>query len=341
MAMNESRAAVPPTLRIERLLKLIRALESGPARSADELAELADVSRRTIFRDLDLLARAGLRYTFDRETQRYSRTRSMLLPPATFSHAEALALLLAAHHRSPEHAPTEDATTASARLKLASTLPPALQDYCGPLLDQVELRLDPVSDTGSILETVFALQAAVLKTAKVRATYDSYYDGKVIHLVLHPRRIAFVHRAWYLIAYAEEFSEVRTFKVERFLRLRVLEEHATDDPEFKLDDYFGNAWMMIREDEPYHVVVRFSKRVAGNVDEILWHKTQRTKYEGDGALLFEVDVDGIREISWWILGYGDEAEVLEPPKLRSLIAQRVARMHKCYNARSKQTVSRV
>ena len=56
MAMNESRAAVPQTLRIERLLKLIRALESGPARSADELAELADVSRRTIFRDLELLA---------------------------------------------------------------------------------------------------------------------------------------------------------------------------------------------------------------------------------------------------------------------------------------------
>ena len=142
------------------------------------------------------------------------------------------------------------------------------------------------------------------------------------------------------LRYAEESSVVRTFKVARFLRLTVLEEHATDDPDSKLDDSFGNAWMMTREDQPYHVVVRFSTHVAGNVDEVFWHKTQRTKYQSDGSLLFEGDVDGMREISWWILGYGDQAEVLEPPQLRSLIAERVARMHNCYNARSKQTVSR-
>ena len=36
--------------------------------------------------------------------------------------------------------------------------------------------------------------------------------------------------------------------------------------------------------------------------------------------VFEVDVDGLGEISWWILGYGDQAEVLEPAKLREMIA---------------------
>ena len=33
-------------------------------------------------------------------------------------------------------------------------------------------------------------------------------------------------------------------------------------------------------------------------------------------------VSGLWEISWWILGYGDQAEVLAPAKLRKMIAQR-------------------
>jgi len=66
--------------------------------------------------------------------------------------------------------------------------------------------------------------------------------------------------------------------------------------------------------------------VAANVDEVAWHRTQRTHFEKDGALLFEVDVDGIHEISWWIPGYGDQAEVLEPPELRELIVGHAERM---------------
>ena len=63
---------------------------------------------------------------------------------------------------------------------------------------------------------------------------------------------------------------------------------------------------------------------------MIWHKTQRTTYEEDGSLLFEVDVDGIGEISWWIMGYGAEAEVLEPPQLRERMAKHVARLADTY-----------
>ena len=111
----------------------------------------------------------------------------------------------------------------------------------------------------------------------------------------------------------------------------MLNEDYSPDPEFCLDDYFGNAWLMIRGDTRHHVKIRFSKMVAANVDEVAWHKTQRTVYEDDGSLIFEVDVDGLREISWWILGYGDQAEVLEPPKLRKLIAKSAKHLLAIYN----------
>ena len=73
------------------------------------------------------------------------------------------------------------------------------------------------------------------------------------------------------------------------------------------------------------VVVRFSKLVAQNVAEVRWHKTQQLQFNDDGTLDFQVTVSGLKEISWWILGYGDQAEVLAPPKLRQLVAERTER----------------
>ena len=67
--------------------------------------------------------------------------------------------------------------------------------------------------------------------------------------------------------------------------------------------------MSLRETDP-----------IGNVEEVHWHATQRTRRRTDGSLVFEVDVAGIDEILWWILGYGDQAIVAEPDALRHLIA---------------------
>ena len=58
---------------------------------------------------------------------------------------------------------------------------------------------------------------------------------------------------------------------------------------------------------------------------MVWHKTQRTILNDDGTLDFHAIVSGLGEISWWILGYGDQAEVLSPPKLRQMVAERAER----------------
>ena len=54
------------------------------------------------------------------------------------------------------------------------------------------------------------------------------------------------------------------------------------------------------------------------------HAASRT--DRDGTLDFRAKVSGLNEISWWVLGYGDQAEVLEPPELRDLVAARARRM---------------
>ena len=57
-----------------------------------------------------------------------------------------------------------------------------------------------------------------------------------------------------------------------------------------------------------------------------------TRLADDGRLDFHVTVSGIKEISWWILGYGDQAEVLEPAALRQLIERRCRELVKRYDS---------
>ena len=45
---------------------------------------------------------------------------------------------------------------------------------------------------------------------------------------------------------------------------------------------------------------------------------------------FEVDVGRPRGVCWRVVGYGDEATVLDPPELREIIEQRAAAILKNY-----------
>ena len=80
--------------RISRLVQLISLLQAGKGQNADALSTLCGVSRRTLFRDLDLLRQAGVPVVFDDDQGWYRLEHSYFLPPTTFTAEEALAMLL-------------------------------------------------------------------------------------------------------------------------------------------------------------------------------------------------------------------------------------------------------
>jgi len=145
----------------------------------------------------------------------------------------------------------------------------------------------------------------------------------------------FSRHSWYVIGRSSLHREVRTFNVGRIQSLQLVNESFHLPRAFSIERYLRNAWHLIPEAGPdLDVVVRFSPLVARNVAEVVWHKTQRVAHREDGAIDFQVRVSGLNEISWWILGYGDQAEVLQPAALRQLIAKRAGRLVEMYNGRA-------
>ena len=310
---------------------MIGLLQAGRGYNAEALAQACSVSRRTVFRDLDLLRLSGVPLAFDDKQQRYHIPGACLLPPTNFTPEEAISLLVLCHELGNTSGLPFLGPARAAAVKLESTLPTRLRDQLRDVSTAIRIQPSPHNPLEGRKPVYEQLLEAIAQRRNVRIRYGSLQEDKEICTRLSPYRLLFSRRSWYVVGRSSLHRAARTFNLSRIRQLELLDDHFQIPRGFSIERYLRNAWHMIAENgRDCEVLVRFSKLVAQNVAEVNWHKTQRLVFRDDGTLDFHATVSGLNEISWWILGYGDQAEVVHPPELRRLIAQRVQRMAEKY-----------
>jgi proteasome accessory factor B len=320
--------------RITRLLKLLELLQSGNGQNADGLAKDCGMSRRTVFRDIESLRLAGVPIAFDADHDRYSIPGAYFLPPINFTPAEAISLVALANElgrgdRLPFYEPAQ-----AAALKIQGSLPAGLREELRVISRAIRIQPTPVSPLENKQAIYQQLVDAHTSRHVVRIEYDSLTEWERIRTKLRPYHLLFCKHSWYVIGRSSIHREVRTFNLSRIASLELLPERFAIPKGFSIERHLRNAWLLIPgKGGDDRVLVRFKPFVARNVAEEIWHKTQQLEFEADGSLLFRAQVTGLNEIMWWILGYGDQAEVLEPAELRQMVAQRVTSMASMYNGR--------
>ena len=289
------------------------------------------MSRRTIFRDLETLRAAGVPLQFDSDQDRYFIPSAFFLPPTNFTAEEALSIIaLASKITTGERLPFSEPARQAA-LKLESSFPAALREELREVTRAIQINLNKVSPLEGQDDVYRTLVDAIAKHFVVRISYGSLTEWETIRTKLRPYQLLFSGRSWYVIGRSALHGEIRTFNLARIKEIKPLQERYAIPRDFSLEKHLGNAWHLVPDAGPdHHVVVRFQPLVAQNVAEVMWHKTQELHWQSDSTLEFHAQVSGLQEIGWWILGYGDQAEVLRPAKLRKLVAQRATNMHKIY-----------
>ncbi len=300
------------------------------------MAKSCGVSRRTIFRDLETLKEAGVPLEYDSDAQRYAIPTSFFLPPTNFTAAEALSVIALAEELGSETGLPFFAPARQAALKLECSLPASLREELRTMTRSIKIQTGQINRLPSKDEFYQQLVDAIASLRVVRLEYGSLTEWKTINTKLRPYQLLFSGRSWYVIGRSSLHREIRIFNISRIASLKPLREKYVIPRAFSLEKYLGNAWGMIPGAGPDHdVLIRFRPLVAHNVAEVVWHKTQQLEFLEDGSLEFCAKVSGLDEIAWWIMGYGDQAEVLKPTKLRKLIARRANQMHAIYNGSSK------
>lgn len=316
--------------RAARYLKIALILREHPdGIAAQALADLVGVSKRTVYRDLTAMDMdAGL--PIWQEGGRFGLEREAFLPPLALTLHEATTLFLSARmlaKTSDEH----DTELIGAFVKLAQILPPVLAEH-------IQATVDAFSGTpaNERFTRVFRVLAEAWAQRRV---VEIEYDAGVYDPARGPRRTrvrpwaiepsALTH-ALYLMGWDESRQARRTFKVERILTASLTPETFQVEPATVPARDLLLAWDVIADEEPIDVVIRFSPAVARRAAETRWHPSQQLESQSDGSLLWRGRVAGMREIRIWILGWGADAEVIEPAELREDVAVELRRAADVY-----------
>jgi predicted DNA-binding transcriptional regulator YafY len=318
--------------RAARYLRIALMLADHPnGLTAQALADLVGVSKRTVYRDLQSMdTDAGLPIWQD--GGRWGLEKGAFLPPLALTLHEATTLFLAARvlaKASDEH----DTELIAAFVKLAQVLPPVLAEHIQATVEA--FATTPRNDRFTRVFRVLAEAWAGRRVVEIE--YDAgVYDPargsrrtRVQPWAIEPSALT---HALYLIGWDESRRARRTFKVERILSASLTPETFESAPGSTPAMDMLRAWDVIADEEPVDVAIRFSPTVAKRAAETRWHPSQELEPQDDGSLIWRGRVAGSREIRIWIMGWGADAEVLEPADLRAEVAGELSRAAERYSA---------
>jgi predicted DNA-binding transcriptional regulator YafY len=311
--------------RVARLLKIITLVKANPKLTRSDLARLCEVdSVRTIQRDINSLAIAEIPIYWSGEG--YEIMPNFFLPPLALSVEEAFSLVLSASAYSKGEGKFHESTIESAISKIIATLPKATRELLEVDSDKISVESRKAIDIGGLISQLYQ---AILNTKQLRINYYSYSSDSISERVVDPYALTFRKRAWYLIAFCHTRNDILMFRANRIRSLDYTGKMFSCPPDFSLEEYLAKSWHIMKGEET-EVVVKFDARVAPLIKEVNWHPTQRIEDLPDGSILYTVTVAGTKEISFWILSYGHEAEVISPESLRKEMAAAARKMCQRY-----------
>ena len=103
----------------------------------------------------------------------------------------------------------------------------------------------------------------------------------------------------------------------------MLSRAALDVPEAKLDEHFAAAYGIFAGSPKQIAVLRFTAERARWVADEQWHPRQAGRFLDDGRYELEVPYSDPRELVMDILRHGPDVEVIAPPELRAMVAERL------------------
>ncbi len=301
--------------RVHRLIRLITLLQSGRPRTVAELMEELGVSRRTLFRDLNMLEMAGVPY-YHEPGKGYRINRSFFLPPISLTVPETLGLMMLGKSASTQRNRPYVGAALSAIYKLISTVPEPIRTVCGEMMSHVSIS-PGAHLVGDREQQHYGLLQQCIDECRVCALqYYSPVEDDALEIEVHPYALHFAARAWYVLAWSELHEEVRVFKLARIGSLEPTRRRFRRPRDFDVKDKIGNAWQLIPEGKEYNVELEFSAKVGQNVAEVQWHPSQKHKLLPDGRCQMHFVVDGLNEMAWWVCGYADQVVIKKPAALR-------------------------
>ncbi len=314
-----------------RLYEIDRLISQGSYPNCAYLAELFEVHRRTVERDIERLRDFfGAPIRYDRSNKGYYYTECFSLPAVRLREGEAIALFLGQKLLVQCKGTPLEEFVERAMLKIRTLLPQEVDVSLERALDAVSFHVDPLrGEEVEMAQTYQVLAEAMEGRRIVDMKYYSAGRNVTTRRKIEPYHLRLVDGAWYCIGFCQERQEVRTFAMDRILSLAITDEEFEIPETFSIEEYLGDSWV-IERGTPRRISIEFDSSQVPYLREKQWHHSQEINTLSDGGFRMTVTTGSLGEIMRWVLSFGSHAKVIEPEDLRQQIAEELDRARRNY-----------
>ncbi|GAB2988374.1 helix-turn-helix transcriptional regulator [Saccharothrix stipae] len=323
-------------MRAGRLLSLLLSLQNRGLMSAAQLAAELGVTARTVYRDVEALAAAGVPIYAEHGPRGGYRLMDGYRTRLTGLTADEAGSLFLTGLPQPAAELGLGAQVAAAELKLMAALPTAYREASTRIRQRFHLDTPGWYREPDAVPHLLAAAEALWQDRVVEVRYRRWSpEPGVVTRRLHPLGLVLKAGVWYLIAGGR--GEPRTYRVSAVEELRALPETFTRPDGFDLVGFWRtHVERYERAGTAEHAVVRLSPAGVAALPDVLGPKAAREvpasfgPPDADGWRRATLPLEGVTHAAAGLLRLGADVQVLGPEPLVAHMTATVRAMARLY-----------
>lgn len=301
-------------MKVDRLVSIIMILLEKERVGAQGLAEMFEVSPRTIYRDIDAINMAGIPVrSIAGVGGGFEIMREYKLDKNVFSAADLSAILMGLSNLSGVMSGDE---LVNALAKVKRFIPAARAKDIELKANQIHIDLSPWMGNRNIQPYLERIKTALQESRLISFAYTNQHGDQTVRTA-EPYQLVLKSNHWYLQGYCRKRNAFRLFKLSRMSNLQMREEvFAPRDYEKPQLDFAD-----ILETIQTEIKIRIHRSVMDRVLDFC-------SYEHilpDGSEHYLVNFPFIENDYYYgiLMSFGKQCECLEPPHIRAEMKRRV------------------
>ena len=301
-------------MKIDRLVSIIMILLNKKHMSAQELADMFEVSPRTIYRDIDAINMAGIPiHATPGVGGGFEIMQNYKIDKKVFSSADLSSILTGLSGLSNMIQGDE---LANVLAKVKSFIPADRAKDIELKVNQICIDLSPWMGNENIQLYLEIVKAALQESKLLSFEYIAHHGNKTARTV-EPYQLILKSSHWYLHGYCRKRNDYRMFRLSRMSNLQIQEKSFTPREYQKPALDFTEIWETIQ----IKIKIRIHKSI---MDRVLDYCTCED-FLPDGDEYYIVDFPFIENDYYYdiLLSFGNKCECLEPPHIRENMKRKI------------------
>lgn len=309
-------------MKVDRLVSIIMVLLDKKRIGAQELAEMFEVSPRTIYRDIDSISMAGIPI---RSTSGvgggFEIMENYKLDKKVFSTTEISTLLMGLSSLSNVMRGDE---LVNALAKVKSFIPADQAKDIDVKMNQIHIELTPWMGNQNIQPFLELIKTALQENKLLAFDYVSHRGNKTARTV-EPYQLVLKGNHWYVQAYCQQRSDFRLFKLARMSRLKLQDEDFTPRAFQKPQLEFSDILTTLQTE----ITLRIHRSVMDQVLDYCDFEHFTLEDEDHYIVRFPfIENDYHYNI---LFSFGNKCECLAPPHVRQEMQRKVREIAGLYD----------